>query len=631
MAALAVSLSAGPRATAGTVLPGDPGPGDVAFTIDASASARPISPYIYGVNGELRPSGLGSYRLGGNRWTGYNWETNSSNAGSDFFHYSDALLVGFVNNTPAGEALRPALNEGASLGMAVNVTVPIAGYVAADNNQEVFPHQAAPSSRWKELRPRKSSVYPGAALSLTPNRNDNYVFTDELINWVESRRVGGQKVMYSLDNEPGLWDLTHPRLWGTTTASFAQVADLSIAHASTIKDIAPAAEVMGGVLYGWGAFKDLDGAPDFNAQVPQPRDPLGLHFNRWFLDRMAQEEAAQGRVLMDMLDLHWYSEATGGGTRVTFGGAVSNSPEVVAARLQAPRSLWDPTYVETSWITQFSTGGQPIRLLDRVQADIDELKPGTRISLSEYSHGGGNHISGGIAQADTLGILGREGVYNASWFPIEPTGQQQFIRGAFEMFTDFDGQGRRFGDLSVTATTDDVADSSVYASLSTGDPNELILVAINKTATPQDAAVRVTADRRFTRAEVFTLTSASSTPTSAGVFPIDAVNAFLYEMPAYSVSTIRLSVPSLVGDFNSDGAVDVADYTVWRDTRFSTTDLRADANGNGFIDGGDINFWRANYGATLSGTAIAAPEPAGALLAAGLVAAALVRRRGIVA
>ena len=34
----------------------------------------------------------------------------------------------------------------------------------------------------------------------------------------------------------------------------------------------------------------------------------------------------------------------------------------VAARKQAPRSLWDPAYTETSWITQFSTLG-PIKLI----------------------------------------------------------------------------------------------------------------------------------------------------------------------------------------------------------------------------------------------------------------------------
>lgn len=70
--------------------------------------------------------------------------------------------------------------------------------------------------------------------------------------------------------------------------------------------------------------------------------------------------------------------------------------------------------------------------------------------------------------------------------------------------------------------------------------------------------------------------------------------------------------PSLVGDFNFDGAVDGADYTVWRDTLDSGTDLAADADQDGVVDLDDYAFWSSNYGATLAGvgsSALAVPEP----------------------
>jgi hypothetical protein len=51
-----------------------------------------------------------------------------------------------------------------------------------------------------------------------------------------------------------------------------------------------------------------------------------------------------------------------------------------------------------------------------------------------------------------------------------------------------------------------------------------------------------------------------------------------------------------VGDFNRDGLVDNADYTMWRDTNGSTTDLRADANGDGRVDLADCELWRASFG-----------------------------------
>jgi hypothetical protein len=55
---------------------------------------------------------------------------------------------------------------------------------------------------------------------------------------------------------------------------------------------------------------------------------------------------------------------------------------------------------------------------------------------------------------------------------------------------------------------------------------------------------------------------------------------------------------ALVGDYNHDGHVDAADYTVWQDTKGSTTDLRADGNRDGVVDQADYDLWKANFNAT---------------------------------
>ncbi len=57
------------------------------------------------------------------------------------------------------------------------------------------------------------------------------------------------------------------------------------------------------------------------------------------------------------------------------------------------------------------------------------------------------------------------------------------------------------------------------------------------------------------------------------------------------------------GDYNLDGTVDAADYTLWRDTLGDTVTAGegADGNGNGAIDGGDYDEWVANYGMTGGG------------------------------
>jgi hypothetical protein len=80
-----------------------------------------------------------------------------------------------------------------------------------------------------------------------------------------------------------------------------------------------------------------------------------------------------------------------------------------------------------------------------------------------------------------------------------------------------------------------------------------------------------------------------------------------------------LSQEHMPGDFNQNGVVDAADYTVWRDTLSSTTNLVADGNGNDTIDVGDYGVWRQNFGRT-SGSGsftmakIAVPEPASVLI-----------------
>jgi T5SS/PEP-CTERM-associated repeat protein len=77
-----------------------------------------------------------------------------------------------------------------------------------------------------------------------------------------------------------------------------------------------------------------------------------------------------------------------------------------------------------------------------------------------------------------------------------------------------------------------------------------------------------------------------------------------------------LSVASAVllpGDYNNDGHVDAADYTVWRDMLGSTgADLAADGNGDLVVDQADYSVWRANFGnsqsASLAATGAAVPE-----------------------
>jgi hypothetical protein len=81
--------------------------------------------------------------------------------------------------------------------------------------------------------------------------------------------------------------------------------------------------------------------------------------------------------------------------------------------------------------------------------------------------------------------------------------------------------------------------------------------------------------------------------------PFERVSSGRIDIGAFEVQPIVVP-PALPGDYNGDGAVAAADYTVWRNTSGSTSDLRADGNGDGMVDALDYAVWKSNFGATAS-------------------------------
>ena len=86
---------------------------------------------------------------------------------------------------------------------------------------------------------------------------------------------------------------------------------------------------------------------------------------------------------------------------------------------------------------------------------------------SEYNWGGLEAIKGALAQADVLGIFGREGLDLATlWSP--PTINQPGMF-AFRMYRNYDGQGSAFGETSLQAASADQDKLAVYAAERTSD------------------------------------------------------------------------------------------------------------------------------------------------------------------
>ncbi len=82
-----------------------------------------------------------------------------------------------------------------------------------------------------------------------------------------------------------------------------------------------------------------------------------------------------------------------------------------------------------------------------------------------------------------------------------------------------------------------------------------------------------------------------------------------------ATSVILVATSALSGDYNNDGKVDAADYTVWRDTLGAPVGtLLNDTVGivGGVVGAEQYNAWRANFGATMPAAALAGgsvPEP----------------------
>ncbi len=498
----------------------------VHFTISIVDSPKIISPYIFGANPEFTASEkLTARRLGGNRLTGYNWENNASNAGDDWHHSSDNYLTwsaGITNENVPGIVFTHFHNKAKNIDAYSLVTLQMAGYVAKDKNGSVSESETAPSSRWARVMFEKESAY-----SQTPDLNDTLVYMDEFVNYLvtqEGSSVNGGIRGYALDNEPALWPTTHPRIHPQKTTC-TEVVQKGISLARAVKKVDSTAEIFGPVLYGFTAFYSFQDAPDWNTVKA---GKSYAWFIDYYLDKMREAEQTYGKRLLDVLDVHWYPEAKGN-TRITEANATSYTDNV--ARVQAPRTLWDPTYRENSWIAQYFSSRLP--LIPKLLTSIKQYYPGTKLAFTEFSYGGENHITGAIATTDVLGIFAKYGIYLATYWPL--SSNTSYIQAAYQMYRNYDGNGSAFGSELMPSHTSDSVNTSIYVARKTGS-HQLHIIAINKnltTETPSQFTIHGIAS--ITQALVYTLDSSSAQIQFKGNVPSISNNTFSYTLPRASV------------------------------------------------------------------------------------------------
>lgn len=499
-------------------------------TVCPSDGHKPISPYIYGVNSGVNLNGVsaGAFRLGGNRLSAYNWENNMSNAGSDWHNTSDLYLVQNAEtqfkNVPGGAALDAAY-EAEQGGVSYTLlTLQMLGYVSSDKTGSVKEENAAPSDFWNKVENRKDGE-----LSLEPDKGDNVVYMDEYLNYLltklgKSDSETGIKA-YALDNEPSLWRHTHS-LVQKEKLTCDELIRKSLDLASVVKEADGGAEVFGPSLFGYSAFDSFAGAPDWQKIK---KDGSYRWFIDYYLDEFKRAEEENGTRLLDVLDIHYYTEAKGACKERSC--RHYDNDECVKARLDSVRSLYDAEYREDSWITD--TGAEFFPLLPNLQQSIDKYYPGTKIAFTEYDFGGGDHISGAVAEAEMLGVFAEYGVYFASLWSFD---KNMYQLGAINMFTNYDGEGSGFGDTLVQSiyNGDDI---SVYSSIDGDDEGKVKIILINRSL-HEDTPVGIvlSSDREYTDAEVYSLYGDS--PVIRRLDDVEDIigNIVSYTLPALSVT-----------------------------------------------------------------------------------------------
>ncbi|HEY7089420.1 MAG TPA: glycoside hydrolase family 44 protein [Tepidisphaeraceae bacterium] len=491
----------------------------IVITVDANQVLGKISPLVYGINfvDWAKYPDVTITRQGGNRMTAWNWETNASNAGSDWHHQSDDFLGG---GDKVGEVARAFVAPAFERGKSVIITVPTIGYVSADKKADGDVNQ---TPNYLETRFNKSVAKKNSPFSDPPDLNDHTVYQDEFVWWLNKqfpieKRHGGQ-IFYALDNEPDIWASTHARIH-PAKVTYAEMVQRTREYSAAIKDVDPTAVVFGFVSYGFGGYLHLQDAPDAK----------GRDFIEFFLGAMSDVEKRDGRRLLDVLDLHWYPEIRPHGQRIT---EQTIDPESVRIRVQAPRSLWDPTYTEPdSWVTK-DVLKEPVKLIPRLKAKIEKYYPGTKLAFTEFDYGAVNHISGAVAVADVLGIFGQEGVFAATEWGGGP-----FSFAAFNCYRDFDGKGSNYGDLALSATSSRIEDLAVHASKFENGSDDLVLVLVNRAESARTCRLDVN-NHPFTKVTLYRLGGDAPKVKPAG--SVDLKPGESLTLPAMSVTTAVLS------------------------------------------------------------------------------------------
>ncbi len=131
-------------------------------------------------------------------------------------------------------------------------------------------------------------------------------------------------------------------------------------------------------------------------------------------------------------------------------------------RNQSTRSLWDPHYVDQSWIATVGIDGGIVDLIPNLKSWVKQYYPGLKTAITEYNWGDEPNLNGATTQADVLGIFGREGLDMATRWTVPVNPSPTYL--AMEIYRNYDGNDSTFGNTSAYAGVADLDDCACLSS-----------------------------------------------------------------------------------------------------------------------------------------------------------------------
>ena len=318
-------------------------------------------------------------------------------------------------------------------------------------------------------------------------------------------------------------------------------------YAAKIKTIDPAALVVGPEEWGWSGYllsgyDQQYGSLHGWSVMPDRNNHGGMDYLPWLLSQLKQNTVAGGLRPLDVFTVHYYPQ---GGE---FGNDTSTATQLL--RNRSTRSLWDPNYVDQSWINT------QVELIPRLRNWVNTYYfPGTPVGITEYNWGAEGHINGATTQADILGIFGREGLDLATRWTTPDPSTPTFK--AIQMYRNYDGAKSAFGDTSVSATVPNPDNVAAFAAVRGSDGALTIMVVSKYLSGTTPASLNLSQFTAGPAAHVWQMTASNSIQHLADI-PVSN-SAITAQLPQQSITLFVVPAGNGTCDLNADKAVNVVD------------------------------------------------------------------------